>query len=609
MKTEIRNILIVTLSNMNSTVTYDRSIFIEDKNFILSEIVVDNFSEGYSEFLRADYSYLVILKPDRWKNKLVTINPYIIACISSLENNEHYAICQPSIIYGNLLEEHINISLQRKSHSYVKYLDDAFIFVKGIVAKNFDLNQCIIKERVNWNLYKDEINLYGFESYRLCTCYLEVELDKEIQLRITSPSDCIDLLNMSYMRNIYDIGIEFSSLSPVFNGTSEYAVNILPKMVEIFKKNQITFQIIADLSIIEKFKLEEYIDYIVAPLKSEENFYKLLFIPQQVYSELALEKINRICFKFVFTMLDVIALRCKYLSELHRLDVASSLAYKYSDQVLGISKTSSNDIEAFFNERMIYKTVTPILLTKNLSNLDFKMDEMEFEEKNYVLLIGNGYKHKAVEKVLNQLIDYELNLVVIADEGVSGKFGNRFKIYVSGQLSRQMVDLLYDKSSLILYPSLYEGFGLPVIAALQLGKRILVFDSDINRELKTQFDTNNLIYFFDSFSGLNAKISSFLNLPQEAKSNYSVSRTWSDVSEETVKILIDNLNSPLDFDMLNQRTYDIISSEISEIIEFKKQISLKDQTIANLVNSIPWKIGQFILWPLRKLRQFVFIFR
>ena len=62
MKTEIRNILIVTLSNMNSTVTYDRSIFIEDKNFILSEIVVDNFSEGYSEFLRADYSYLVILK-------------------------------------------------------------------------------------------------------------------------------------------------------------------------------------------------------------------------------------------------------------------------------------------------------------------------------------------------------------------------------------------------------------------------------------------------------------------------------------------------------------------------------------------------------------------
>ena len=375
-----------------------------------------------------------------------------------------------------------------------------------------------VNQKINWDEYHKDINSYGFESYRLCNCYIEVEPYDKSEIIKHESQDSIDLLNKSYLKKNFDIGIEFSYLAPIYNGTSEYATNILGSLVEIFQKNKISFQIIADLPIIKKFELEKYSHFLIDSKKCEENFYKLLFIPQQVYSVLALEKINRICFQYVFTMLDVIALRCRYLGEPRGLDIASSIAYKYCASVLGLSKSSSDDIEAFFSERLIFKPVIPILLTKsmdlrNKDNLSNKFSS----EKEFVLLMGNAFKHKAIEKTLDALYDSDIKVIVVGIESGIDKFKKRFKFYPSGQLSNQMIESLYQNSSLILYPSLYEGFGLPVVAVLQIGKRILVYDSLINRELKLEFDRSGLISFFDSFSDLTLIIKKILNSPVEIK--------------------------------------------------------------------------------------------
>lgn len=590
MERKIRNTLILIINSGNSKISYDSQVSNGDKNFLFSDIECIDLEEGYSKFLESNFSYLIILNLRRWKNKLVNISSYLVNCVESLENTEHYAICQPSIIYGNLLEEHKLIVSQKKMHTYIYSIDESFVAIKGSVARNFRINAFILNQKINWDEYHKDINSYGFESYRLCNCYIEVEPYDKSEIIKHESQDSIDLLNKSYLKKNFDIGIEFSYLAPIYNGTSEYATNILGSLVEIFQKNKISFQIIADLPIIKKFELEKYSHFLIDSKKCEENFYKLLFIPQQVYSVLALEKINRICFQYVFTMLDVIALRCRYLGEPRGLDIASSIAYKYCASVLGLSKSSSDDIEAFFSERLIFKPVIPILLTKsmdlrNKDNLSNKFSS----EKEFVLLMGNAFKHKAIEKTLDALYDSDIKVIVVGIESGIDKFKKRFKFYPSGQLSNQMIESLYQNSSLILYPSLYEGFGLPVVAALQIGKRILVYDSLINRELKLEFDRSGLISFFDSFSDLTLIIKKILNSPVEIKKEFIVTRTWEHVSEETAAILLSNLKTILEFDVINQRIYDI--REVRKIIENSPLVKLhRLRSLAKLVFEITLRI-------------------
>lgn len=81
----------------------------------------------------------------------------------------------------------------------------------------------------------------------------------------------------------------------------------------------------------------------------------------------------------------------------------------------------------------------------------------EFPKKSYILYVGNNYPHKNLErlklahqKLVEDGLDYELVLVTdyIGDEELDG---------------------LYKKASLFVFPSLYEGFGLPPLEAMKRG--------------------------------------------------------------------------------------------------------------------------------------------
>ncbi len=554
MEPEVKKLLAVTISDRKKSVFAKKEFSLQRNKYSIEEVIVENFAKGFSIFLKSKYSHLIISRPERWKNQSSDITRLLTSCMEVLENTEHYAVCQPALFYGNVQREYKAVISQKKSHTYIKSIDDAFLLVKGSVASNFSPGHFIQNGEMDWNSYINEINCYGFETLRICNGYLEVEKGNGLSERESEPRDAIDLINRAFSKKTYDIGIEFSSLIPVFHGTSEYAMSILDSMVKSFQAQKASFQIIADSAIVKKFHLEKHQDYLIDPKTSEGNFYKVLFIPQQIFSLAVLEKINRICLKYIFTMHDAIALRCRYIGESLGIDIPSSLAYEYSDNVLSVSKSSAIDVESYFKERMIIKKVAPVLNTKEMASSDFEASsDYSIEDKEYILVMGNGFKHKAIEKTLNELSGSDLKIVVIADEIILGKYGDRFKILVSGQLSNRFMDKLYQNSSLILFPSLYEGFGLPVIASLQLGKRILVYNSSVNRELKKEFDKNNLVHLFDSFSGLTPKIKEVMNLPQKKDKLFAVERKWKDVGEETAKILVNHLRTPVNFNLLNAR--------------------------------------------------------
>lgn len=597
-----KKILIVNNENISLNLETTNTKF--GIEYFIKEI---NGLSNFNESLVTEIDYILFLDSVRLRNKETNLELVVRNCIQFLEVNEHYAISQPTILYGEVSELNYIFDSNIKSHTNLNNVDDAFLVIKGKVVQNFSLKEFIVGDKVNWRKYIEEINYYGFQCCRLLSDFIEVTYNENIEFIKDKPRDCFDIINLGFIKKNADIGFELSYLDPIYNGTSEYALNILPTMIETFSGKKISFKIIASNSIIAKFALEKYGDYLISPEESQNYFFHLLFIPQQIYSDIALEKINRSCFKFVFTLLDVIALRCNYISRGYSLDIPCSLAYKYSEQIIGLTESSAKDIEIFFKERMIDRTVTPILLTKEEviddKSLDTKEEKINFIGKKYILLIGNAFKHKAIEKALEFLNKSEYNVVVIGYLPEKKKYNDRIKFFESGNESNELINNLYLNSKLIFYPSLYEGFGLPVVAAIQMRKKILVFDSDVNRELKKTFDRNDCVYFFNNFSKISNRIQEVLESPQILNSNrnFSEFRSWKNVSAETSELLLKVFASPINLNKINARIYEVITLKI---VERGIQITAMDKTISTLLNSSTLKIGLFITWPIRKIKSF-----
>jgi hypothetical protein len=337
-----KKILIVKNENISLNLETTNTKF--GIEYFIKEI---NGLSNFNESLVTEIDYILFLDSVRLRNKETNLELVVRNCIQFLEVNEHYAICQPTILYGEVSELNYIFDSNIKSHTNLNNVDDAFLVIKGKVVQNFSLKEFIVGDKVNWRKYIEEINYYGFQCCRLLSDFIEVAYNENIEFIKDKPRDCFDIINLGFIKKNADIGFELSYLDPIYNGTSEYALNILPTMIETFSGKKISFKIIASNNIIAKFALEKYGDYLISPEESQNYFFHLLFIPQQIYSDIALEKINRSCFKFVFTLLDVIALRCNYISRGYSLDIPCSLAYKYSEQIIGLTESSAKDIENF----------------------------------------------------------------------------------------------------------------------------------------------------------------------------------------------------------------------------------------------------------------------
>ena len=85
----------------------------------------------------------------------------------------------------------------------------------------------------------------------------------------------------------------------------------------------------------------------------------------------------------------------------------------------------------------------------------------EYPKNPYVLYVGNDYPHKnlkrlklAFDKLNTEGLDYKLILNI--------KF-----------VSEKELDNLYKNASLFVFPSLYEGFGLPPLEAMARGVAVI----------------------------------------------------------------------------------------------------------------------------------------
>lgn len=186
----------------------------------------------------------------------------------------------------------------------------------------------------------------------------------------------------------------------------------------------------------------------------------------------------------------------------HKLFAKRSISR--ADLILVQSYTTANDLKKNFSQinpdkiKVIYEGVDEDFRQRDKKKAWELISRKFTISKKYILCVGTIEPRKNIESLLRA---YALLDKAIRDEYqllIAGRFGwknsSLFKLYNKLKLNKNEVrflgyvpkeDLinLYCGASLFVFPSLYEGFGLPLLEAMACGVPIICSDIEIFREI------------------------------------------------------------------------------------------------------------------------------
>lgn len=194
--------------------------------------------------------------------------------------------------------------------------------------------------------------------------------------------------------------------------------------------------------------------------------------------------------KVVVTVHDIIAiLYGKDIPFFSRLFFAKIMPFSYrqADKIIAISHHTKKDIMQYLHIpsekiKVIHLAADQCFYKKYLKNQIQKTTNKFKIQQNYLLHIGTLNPRKNLQfliKVFAQIIKVLPNyqLVITGKKGwyYQGlfesvkKLGLKDKVIFTGYITDEEKPLLYQGAQLFVFPSLYEGFGLPPLEAMASG--------------------------------------------------------------------------------------------------------------------------------------------
>ena len=162
-----------------------------------------------------------------------------------------------------------------------------------------------------------------------------------------------------------------------------------------------------------------------------------------------------------------------------------------ADAIITISKTTRKDLLSFFD-------IDPAKVSIIYHGIDIEtplqVQPVADLPEQYVLFVGDrsGYKNfylflNAIHKLASQFPDLHVILagggkLEVADLEFIQRLKLKDRVRHIGATDEQL-NYLYQQAQLFVYPSLYEGFGLPILEAFKARCPILLSDTECFREI------------------------------------------------------------------------------------------------------------------------------
>lgn len=194
----------------------------------------------------------------------------------------------------------------------------------------------------------------------------------------------------------------------------------------------------------------------------------------------------------------------------YRKRICDPLMARRSDYILTVSKSSYNDIVNFLNVKP-----EKISLTLNATDKTFfrryPKEEVEgvisnygLNYKGYLLFVGSiDHPGKNIMTVINAYFNLRAKgelegkkLVIIGKDGYNSQViydyvnSSEYKdeVIFTGYLKDDDLPKLYCGASIMLYLSIFEGFGLPVLEAMSCGTPVLCSNTSCFPEIVEELD-------------------------------------------------------------------------------------------------------------------------
>lgn len=173
-------------------------------------------------------------------------------------------------------------------------------------------------------------------------------------------------------------------------------------------------------------------------------------------------------------------------------------AVNKSCKVFTVSNFSKERIQAHLKTK-----AEQIITTYNALPQWFYQDvNISIQKENYILFVGNIKKHKGLKALLDAFkiilskgIDTKLMIVGNSENFRTGDSNiwqqiascPKDSVVFTGRITDSELKEIYAKAKVLVQPSLYEGFGMPPLEALNLDTDVVLSDIPVFKEIYKDF--------------------------------------------------------------------------------------------------------------------------
>lgn len=179
-------------------------------------------------------------------------------------------------------------------------------------------------------------------------------------------------------------------------------------------------------------------------------------------------------------------------------NLKTAYAIRNSDKIIAISKQTKNDICEFYKTdcskiEVVYQTCHPEFLIRNSEEEINLFKKKHCIPSDYLLYVSSFQERKNHSYLLEeyQNSNCKLPLVLAGNAGPTledclkkiNDLNIKNQVFIFNALSLKDLIKLYQGSHLFLYPSISEGFGIPLLEALESGIPTVSLNEPVYKEI------------------------------------------------------------------------------------------------------------------------------
>jgi glycosyltransferase involved in cell wall biosynthesis len=165
-------------------------------------------------------------------------------------------------------------------------------------------------------------------------------------------------------------------------------------------------------------------------------------------------------------------------------NVLVPIILKKAQQIFTVSYFSKSEIENYYPF-----TKGKIKVIYNAIDENVKKNREDIQKEPYILTVGSLEPRKNISKLISAMnLNKNIKLIIVGDKNTKIFDNNDFNIesnniIFTGYIGDEQLKELYENATLFIYPSIYEGFGIPPLEAQNYGIPVIVSDIEVFREI------------------------------------------------------------------------------------------------------------------------------